>query len=494
MKIRVVKTASKAKAIQAVRYQNNKRIVVRHFGSAHTQQELDDLLLYAKEWIKDFSGQLSLFPEDNPNLLLHINHCTFISVYYNFFYELVCRIQNELGFGDLPALLRDLSLIRIFEPASKLRSLELLAQYFGITHQRKSFYKISPEYLMIKESVENKVLHFAKESYGFNFDLLFYDVTTLYFETFTEDELRKNGFSKDNKSQQPQVLVALMVTKEGFPIAYEVFPGNTFEGHTIIPVVKEFIGRNNVKEFTVVADAAMISTDNIKELKQNNLNYIVGARLGNLPETLIEKIDKAISREDGKSIRIPTGNGHLICSYSSVRFRKDKHEMEKQIERAENVVQNPGKSKKLKFTKTQGQKVELNQKLIDKTIKLIGIKGYYTNLEERQVSNQTIMERYHELYRIEQAFRISKHDLQTRPVFHFKEGPIKLHLLICFMALVVSKHLELKTGVSIKRFIAESKKITDGRILNHITNKEIIVKAKPTNKMVEILKKLNAPH
>lgn len=494
MKIRVVKTASKAKAVQAVRYQNNKRIIVRHFGSAHTEQELDDLLLYAKEWIKDFSGQLSLFPEDNPNLLLHINHCTFIGVYYNFFYEIVFRIQNELGFGDLPALLRDLSLIRIFEPASKLRSLELLAQYFGIIHQRKSFYKISPEYLMIKESVEDKVLHFAKESYGFNYDLLFYDVTTLYFEAFTEDELRKNGFSKDNKSQQPQVLVALMVTKEGFPIAYEVFPGNTFEGHTIIPVVKEFIGRNNVNEFTVVADAAMISTDNIKELKQNNLNYIVGARLGNLPETLIEKIDKAISREDGKSIRISTGNGHLICSYSSVRFRKDKHEMEKQIERAENVVQNPGKSKKLKFTRTQGQKVKLNQKLIDKTKKLLGIKGYYTNLEETQVSNQNIMDRYHELYRIEQAFRISKHDLLIRPIYHFKEEPIKLHLLICFMALVVSKHLELKTGVSIKRFVAESKKITDGRLLNHITNKEIIVKAKPTNKMVEILKELNAPH
>lgn len=494
MKIRVVKTASKAKAVQAVCYQNNKRIIVRHFGSAHTQQELEDLLLSAKEWIKDFSGQLSIFPNDNPNLLLHINHSTFKGVYYNFFYGLVGWIQSELGFGDLPALLNDLVLIRIFEPASKFRSLELLEQYFSIKHQRKSYYKIVPECLMIKETVEEKVLHFAKESYGFNFDLLFYDVTTLYFETFTEDELRKNGFSKDNKSQQPQILVALMVTKEGFPVAYELFPGNTFEGHTIIPVVKEFIGRNNVKEFTIVADAAMISTDNIKELKQNKLHYIVGARLGSLSEKLIEKIDKALARDDGKNIRISTDNGYLICSYSSTRFRKDKYEMEKQIERAKYIVQNPGKRKKLKFTKTHGQKVELNQKLIDKTQKLLGIKGYYTNLEERQASNQTIIERYHELYRIEQAFRISKHDLQTRPIFHFKEEPIKLHLLICFMALVISKHIELKTGVSIKKFVVESKKITDGRLLNHITNKEVIIKAKPTNKMVEILQKLNAPH
>ena len=144
MKIRVVKTASKAKAVQAVRYQNNKRIIVRHFGSAHNEQELDELLLSAQEWIKDFAGQLSIFPDDNPNLLLHTNHCSLVGINYNFFYETVSWVQNELGFGDLPDLLRDLALIRIFEPASKLRSLELLGQYFGVTHQRKHYYKIAP--------------------------------------------------------------------------------------------------------------------------------------------------------------------------------------------------------------------------------------------------------------------------------------------------------------------------------------------------------------
>jgi transposase len=137
---------------------------------------------------------------------------------------------------------------------------------------------------------------------------LFYDVTTLYFETFAEDDLRKNGFSKDNKSQQPQILVALLVTKEGFPIAYSIFPGNVFEGHTILPVVNEFIEKHSVKEFTVVADAAMISTSNMQELLRNNINYIVGARLGNLPGELIRQIDRSIVREDGKTIRIKTDN------------------------------------------------------------------------------------------------------------------------------------------------------------------------------------------
>ena len=306
----------------------------------------------------------------------------------------------------------------MFEPASKLRSIVLLQQYFGIRHRRQNYYAQAPGWLALKSKAESIALTFAKQHYAFKFDLLFYDVTTLYFEAFEEDELRKNGFSKDNKSQQPQILVALMVTKEGLPIAYEVFAGNTFEGHTIIPVVKKFIDKQKVKEVTVVADAAMISADNILALKDNSINYIVGARLGNIPNDLVTEIDKSIPRQDGKSIRLKTDNGYLICSYSSLRHRKDKYEMEKQIEKAKYIINNPSKSKKLKFTKSKGENIELNEKLIEKIQKLLGIKGYYTNLEEAVADNKTIIARYHELYKIEHAFRISKSDLQTRPIFH----------------------------------------------------------------------------
>ncbi|MBK9256497.1 MAG: hypothetical protein IPM42_13500 [Saprospiraceae bacterium] len=138
--------------------------------------------------------------------------------------------------------------------------------------------------------------------------------------------------------------------------------------------------------------------------------------------------------------------------------------------------------------------MELNEDLIEKTKKLLGIKGYYTNLEETKEGNETIIERYHELYRIEQAFRVTKSDLQTGPIFHFKEQPIKLHILICFMALVISKHIELKTGVSIRKFLDESKRIVDGQILNHITNKTVIVKAEQTPKMTRLIAKLFPPH
>ncbi len=371
MKIRVVKTASGAQAVQVIRYQNNKRIIIRHIGSSHTQEALKDLILFAEEWIKDYSAQLSVFPDEPPSKLLPLKYCTFLGVYYNFFKDQINKLLDKIGFDSLPALLKDLIMIRIFEPASKLRSLELLEQYFGIHHNRTTFYKMAPHWIGFKEEIEKSVLNFVRGCYCFDYDLLFYDVTTLYFETFQEDELRKNGFSKDNKSQQPQILLALMVTKEGFPIGYEIFSGNTFEGHTIIPVIKSFIERNQVKEFTVVADAAMISIDNVRELTQNNINYMVGARLGTISTQLLDVIDKNICREDGNSIRLETEHGYLICSYSSSRYRKDLFEMNKQIEKARQVVEQPSKTKKLKFMQTKGQKVMLNEKLIIKTQRLL---------------------------------------------------------------------------------------------------------------------------
>ena len=301
----------------------------------------------------------------------------FLGIYYTFFHEVVSRLIAKIGLDKIDKqLLLDLVAIRILEPASKARSIELLDVYFGIKHRRQSFYRAAPSWLSLKSEVEAIAVQFARQNYEFNYDLLFYDVTTLYFETFEEDLLRKNGFSKDNKSQQPQILVALMVTKEGFPVAYDIFPGNTFEGHTILPVVKAFIEKHSVRNFTIVADAAMISDTNVCQLLENDINYIVGTRLGNLSKALIKKIDDTISRDDGKSIRIKTSNGYLICSYSSVRYRKDKYEMERQIERAMAVVKDPSKNKRLKFVKTSKKEAELNEALIEKTKKLLGIKTW----------------------------------------------------------------------------------------------------------------------
>ena len=491
-KIRQIKYSSNSISIQVYKIEERRRKIVRHIGTARNEQEKLNLLSIAQDFIDKASKQLILFHNDSSNKYFNVEQTKLIGVYYSFLHELISKIIIVIGFDKIKNnLLFDLVIIRMVDPASKLRSIDLIYEYFGIKHRRQNYYQFASLCHELKSKAEAISLRFANQHYGFHFDILFYDVTTLYFESFQEDELRKNGFSKDNKSQQPQILIALMVTREGFPISYEVFEGSVFEGHTIIPVLKKFIAKNKVKEFTVVADAAMLSVDNILDLKKNKINYIVGARLGNLSHELINQIDKKLAREDGKDIRLKTDNGYLICSFSSLRYRKDKHEVEKQIERAKFIVKNPSKNKKLKFTKSNGQKIELNQKLIDKTKKLLGIKGYYTDLEETKIDNKTIMSRYHELYKIEQAFRISKNDLQTRPIFHFKEEPIKLHVLICFMALVISKHTELQTKSSIRKFIHECKKVTDARLKNKITDHEIRIRSEISPVIQGYLKKLS---
>lgn len=439
----------------------------------------------ANVFIAEHAKQTSIFEQQQYNEKdVLLSQCTYLGLYYRFLYDVLRAVQHHISYTLLADdLLNDLTLIRIVEPASKLRSMALLETYFGIRHRRQRYYESAPKWLMFKQSIEKQTLKFAKGAYDFNLSMVFYDVTTLYFESFTADELRKTGFSKDGKAQQPQILVALLVTPQGFPVGYHVFSGNTFEGHTLIPVIQDFIKKHKVKHFTVVADAAMISTNNIEALKQEGIHYIVGARLGNLSSEMIFKIEKTLKREDGKNIRLTTDKGTLICSFSKKRYNTDKYEMNKQIDKAKILMQQPSKIKKVKFIKTDNHKAILNEELIDKTKILLGIKGYYTDIKTNVVDNATIIKNYHELYRVEQAFRVSKSDLKTRPIFHFKSHTIQLHILICFMALTVSKHIEIKTGMSIRAFLTECKKITDARMVNKINNQDITMRVPVTEEL-----------
>lgn len=494
--IRVVKTKGTSRAVQVYRYQDSKRVILKHIGSGSTDEEIASLQEMARVFIADYTRQMDLFKEFQPNQeAVLVSQCEYIGVYYSFFYDVLRAIQYQLGYAlEVDALLNDLVVMRIFEPTSKLRSIELLESYFGIKHRRQQFYESARKWLALKESVEKQTLGFAKKHYGFDFSLLFYDVTTLYFETFSEDELRRNGFSKDNKFQQPQIVVALMVTPQGFPVGYEVFSGNTFEGHTLIPAIKAFSKKHQVEGLSVVADAAMISADNIAALRAEKISYIVGARLGNMAADLLAEIDTKLPRVDGSILRLKTTTGYLICSFSKKRYNKDKYEMQKQIDKAMSLVNQPSKVRKVKYLKASDSKMTLNEKLIKKTTKLLGVKGYHTDIEETIADDLTIISRYHDLYKIEQAFRVSKNDLQTRPIFHFKEEPLQLHILICFMALAVAKHIEISTGMSIRAFLTESKKVTDARLLNKITKKEIKMRSAVPTQLNQILTKIIRPH
>lgn len=494
--IRTVRTKGNSRSVQVYYYRKGKRVIVKHIGSGTTEAEIVSLNEIASLFIADRTRQTYLFEGSLPNEnKILVNQCDYIGFYYTYLYDVLRAVQYKLGhIMEVDTLLSDLVIMRIFEPASKLRSIELMKTYFGIRHRRQRFYESTPRWLALKQGIEKRTLDFAKKQYGFDLSLMFYDVTTLYFETFTEDELRKNGFSKDNKSQQPQIVIALMVTPEGFPVAYEVFSGNTFEGHTLIPVIKTFIKTHNVNHFAVVADAAMISTENVDALRAEKINYIVGARLGNITSELLEQIDTKLSRTDGSTVRLKTERGDLICSFSKKRYNKDKHEMQKQVDRAKALLEQPSKVKRIKYLKSDDSKMELNEKLIAKTTKLLGVKGYYTDIGETVVSNRTIIERYHDLHKIEQAFRVAKGDLRTRPIFHFKEKPIQLHVLICFMALAVSKHIEISASISIRAFLDQCKKMTEARLMNKITKKEIRMKAAVPQELQKIIAKILRPH
>lgn len=491
--IRKTKTASNATAVQVVCYVKRKMKLVSHIGSGHSVEEIEKLLKIAKTWIKKENKQKTLFAESDQtkNTFTLLNKCQYLGVRYNFIYEILTKILNHFEFSTLSSsLLHDLIIMRIIEPASKLKSLELLEEYFGISHRRQTFYETLPKILKLKDAVETLTVNFAKTKLAFDFSLVFYDVTTLYFESFSADELRKNGFSKDSKSQQPQIVVGLMVTDQGFPVAYEVFPGNKFEGHTLIPVVKDFKDKHKIPTLTVVADAGMISMENVKALKGNGLQYIVGARLGNITLKTLKGISSKLNGQNNATMRTATVYGDLICSFSEKRYAKDKREMEKQIRKAKELLEKPKEAKRTKFLKNIDKtKYEINEALIEKTQLLLGIKGYYTNLAF--VDNQTIISHYHNLWHVEQAFRVAKNDLETRPIFHFKEDAIRVHMLICFMALAVSKYMEIKTDKSLQQIIRSLKQVTDARLLNTLTNEELVMRTEVSDEVKNILEKLH---
>jgi transposase len=494
--IRTTKTSSFATAVQIVSYDKRKLVVAAHIGSAHNAEELSALKAMAAAWIEKESRQRSLFPLDTPAVsrIVNLDKCRYLGVRYGFICETLRQVIKHFGFCSLSEkkMLADLVLVRIVEPASKLYSLELLAELFAIRYSRRDFYRYLPEFAGLKAAAEKKALNLARREFGFDFSLVFYDVTTLYFETFESDGLRKPGFSKDNKSQQPQVLICLIVDAQGFPVAYEMFEGNKFEGHTLIPMISAFQDKHDIEKLTVVADAAMISLDNVKALKAKGLSYIVGARLGNLPGKQIDEISAELGRTDGSSQRFETEYGTLVCDFSSQRCRKDKSDMDKQVAKAKMLLANPAKVRRAKFIKGRGgNRLELNHELVKKTEALLGIKGYYTNLPETDADNQTVIRQYHNLWRVELAFRIAKSDLEWRPIYHFKRQAIEAHILICFMALAVCKYLEIKTGRSTRQIVKILKSVTDARIKNTLNGKEIVMRSEISADIREILSKLN---
>jgi len=496
VKIRLVPTASGSAAVQVVRYSGSRTVVLKHIGSGKSREDIRALKQLAGDWIEQQSGQKRLFrwpEEDSGDRLL--GKYRYLGFRYGLIATTVLAVLRRFGLkpDSFPSasLFLNLVLARIVAPGSKRQARELLASGFGISYSLTAIYAALPELAGKQSLIERRLIAFAKANLGFDFSFVLYDMTTLYFETFKGDRLRRIGFSKDNKPGQPQILVGLIVDRSGFPLAFSVFPGSRFEGSTLIPVILGFKRKYRVDNLTVVADAAMISQANVLALKKAGLSYIVGARMANASLEIISQVSRQLNRVDGARLKLHTTDGFLICHFSRSRYHKDKHERQKQLDKAGQIIQGrrpPGRNRFL--LKQPAAAYSLNTGLVKKSKLLLGIKGYHTNLN---LPEKLVIERYRELWQVEKAFRLSKADLAARPVYHFKSRAITAHLLICVTALAVLKWLEITTGKPAGYVVDKLKSITDARLLNLVTGKETLLRAEIPGETSLMLKKIR-PH
>lgn len=443
MKIRKVKNASGNTSVQVGFYKGNSFRLIKHIGSAKDPKHLNSLLKEASDFIH--TDQTTLFDapfKDSDLVPMGYTRSTIYKYLSNAFDNIFSEINDSI--------FKDLVIARIIHPGSKLESLELLYEYFDIKYSKSSIHRHI--LTLDKNDLVLSLVNYAKKNLAFNFSLLFYDVTTLYFESQRDEILKVPGFSKDGKHTNPQIMIGLIVDKHGFPIYYEIFKGNTFEGHTMIPVINEFKNKFNVNDLTVVADSAMLSEDNLLALEAAGLKYIVGNRTITTYKAKLSKTIERLRKSEGSTARVKEGDRFIIYHFSNKRERKDLYEIQKAVKKAQYLCENPSKRSKAKYLKISADKAQINLDLIEKHKFLAGIKSYKTNIN---ISSTVIVERYCDLWKIEKSFRMSKHDLKARPVFHRKQEAIKAHIQIVFAANAVARHIELNEEKSIKQIIKE---------------------------------------
>lgn len=451
-RVRKVKTGSGSTAIQIGFYQGKNFKLIKHIGSSKNSEKITELLKIATKFISSQSSQLELKFDKQSEEILFKKGIKATDSKLETAYDYLNSIYVQLGFWKLKSdVLKHFVLIRVLEPASKIKSIQLLKKYFGIEYKKTTIFRKLLSTVSLKDSAIGVAINYAKNHFGFDFSLVFYDVTTLYFETNEHDEFRLNGFSKDNKINQPQILVGLMVNNIGFPVYYDTFKDNTFEGHTIIPAISAIKTKYKIEKLTVVADAGMLSQSNLDALENAKIDYVVGARIKKLKINQIKEIANKLDKTNGKSIK----QDSIIYEYSTKRARKDKVDNDKQIKKAEYLKNHPTQvNRRSSFLLPTGKSTfDLNQEIIDKYRLLEGIKGYRTNIDN--ISNELLISRYKDLWRVEQSFRIAKSDLQARPIYHRKKDSIKYHLLIVFMALCLSRVMEQEKQQSIKKIVEE---------------------------------------
>jgi hypothetical protein len=479
--IRKVKTASGAIAVQIAHKEHSRIIRLEHIGSAHTQAELETLLTIARQRLR--GSQLVLFGDTSSPLKISLK-----SPVSKLLLQILTEQYNLLGFDRLKdGIFTYLCVARIVEPTSKLDSLRVLAELGVRGLSKNRLYRCLGQ-VVTKDYRTAIAKQCFTQAAAKGISLLLYDVTTLYFEIQKEDDFRKSGMSKERRLE-PQVTIGLLVDQLGFPLGLHSFEGNTAETTTILPVIDTFKKQYDLQDITVVADAAMLSSKNLEVLDKSGYTYIVGSRMHKIPYDIAEYQKTQELTNNQIITTLLSGKQRIIYQYREARAAVDRHNIEKQINKAEKIISGKIAIRKTKFLSVKTKDKKLNQTLIDKARALAGIKGYLTNLD---TSDQQVISAYHQLWHVEQSFRMSKSDLKARPVFLHKRDSIEAHLTIVFASLAISKIIEYKTGISIKRFVNTIRPIRSGIVT--INGQEYPAEAEIPQDVEPLLRKLKAGH
>ncbi len=437
--------------------------LVEHVGSARNETELAILRSAAEQRLIKLRGQLSLLDALNQQLHNPARLAITNSYAWGLWY-VIGGLYDSVGLPD--SFLKYLVLCRIALPKSKLSTTRFLKNNFNRAVDVQTIYEFMDT--LDKDALMSMLLDYAQKQTekrsGHAIAVVFYDVTTLYFETDEEDEdtykepgLRKKGFSKDHRGDLPQVVVGLTVDGGGFPLDFQVYEGNTYEGHTLIDGIGSIQRKLSLKpsDLTVIADAGMLSQANITVLEESGYTYIVGARIKSLSKARTDELlNWDYAKQGTLDVMLDTpAHRHLTVTYSDKRAKRSRQNRDlllKKLQSRLNRGQAVMKSKYIRLHVTHDADVSvktaaftgsIDQSKVDQDARFDGLKGYVTNTA---LTAEEVVMKYAHLWTVEKSFRMSKSDLRTRPVFHYKRRRIISHLLICVCSLAVLRELELK--------------------------------------------------
>lgn len=487
MFVRVKKKSNGKRSVQiVVSYRRADKVsqkIIRHIGQAVTDREVQELKKLGQSIINEMEEQkqppLPLYDPEKTTTRISAGKKTGAKVkisnlreeqrIINGISEVFGKLYKDLGFGGLirgtkknkqwNAVLESCVMARVANPASKRRTASLLEQDFGIKIPLEKIYRMMDHVAANEGKIKRHIAQTTQMLFKQKVDVLFFDVTTLYFESFEKDDLRNFGFSKDNKFKETQVVLALVTTTKGLPITYEVFAGNKYEGHTLVEMIGSLKNEYSINNVMLVADRGMFSEKNLAAMDELDTDYVVGAKLRSLPKKLKQQIlesdfkPEVIKDELHWIKEFEYKDRRLIVSYSSKRARKDAADRQRLVQRMMKKVKD-GKLKvkdlipnygTKKYITIESGKARINEDKIEQDAMWDGLHGIITNSKKQPPS--VLLTRYRGLWQIEETFRISKHDLKMRPIYHWTENRIRAHIAICFIALALIKQAVYRIGV-----------------------------------------------